>query len=213
MKTRILLADDHQMMRQGLRAFLNGQPGLEVVGEAPNGRAAVECAQKLAPHVVVMDVVMPELNGVEATRQILEKAPGIKVIALSMYGERRFVAQMLEAGASGYVLKDCAIEELAQAIREVTAGRAYLSPQIAGVVVNDIMKGNRQAEPRLTAREREVLQLVAEGHSTQRIAVALSVSAKTIETHRAKIMSKLHIRSVAGLTKYAVRMGITSLDE
>ena len=217
MSMRILLADDHLMMRQGLRALLETQPGMEVVGEAENGRIAVRLAHELVPQVVVMDVMMPDLNGVEATRQIVLGNPGVKVIALSMRSEKQFVAKMLEAGASGYLVKGGDFEELIEAIHAVTSGRAYLSAKVAGAVVNDYVRRLQEKSPayraELTPREREVLQLVAEGHTTKKIASKLNVSAKTIETHRRNIMAKLNIDSVAELTKYAIREGITSLRE
>jgi two-component system, NarL family, response regulator NreC len=224
MSIRVLLAEDHQMVRECLRAALEKEGDIQVVAEAPNGREAVRLALQTLPRVAVMDVVMPELNGIEATRQILAEAPSIKVLALSMHSERQFVAGMLSAGASGYVLKDCAFEELADAIRTVAADQTYLSPGIAGIVVSDYVQqlthppagsapaGGSETAP-LTAREREVAQLLAEGKSTKEIALALQVSPKTIETHRHQIMEKLGIHSIAELTKFAIRAGLTSLDE
>jgi len=215
MGLRILLVDDHQIVRQGLRTLLEKEPDMEVVAEAEDGRAAVRLAREVSPQVVIMDVAMPDLNGIEATRQIVAESPGIKVIALSMHADRRFVANMLKAGASGYLLKDAAFEELAQAIRTVAANRTYLSPEVSDIVVKDYLKGPQEeasAFSLLTAREREVLQLLAEGKSTREIADCLHVSVKTVETHRQQIMSKLDIRSVAELTKYAIREGLSSLD-
>jgi len=217
MSTRILLADDHKIMREGLRSLLAEAFDMEVVAEAEDGRSAVELAKKLSPDVVVMDISMPDLNGVEATRQILKYAPRAKVIALSMHSDRQFVARMLEAGASGYVLKDAAFEELATAIRTVVAGRVHLGPRIAGLVVEDYVQRLPETEPKvsspLTAREREVLQLLAEGKGTKEAARLLKVSAKTVETHRRNIMEKLNLHSIAELTKYAIREGLTSLDD
>jgi DNA-binding NarL/FixJ family response regulator len=214
--TRVLLADDHMIMRQGLRSLLAGTTGLDVLGEAGDGRTAVQMALKLSPDVVVMDVGMPDLNGMEATRQIKAQAPGIKVIALSMHSDGRFIAGMFKAGASGYLLKDSAFEELARAVRTVAAGQTYLSPRIAGVVVEDYLRGKDGAAPTgvslLTDREREVLQLIAEGRSTKETADLLHVSVKTVETHRGRIMARLGLHSVAELTKYAIREGLTSLD-
>lgn len=217
MTIRVLLAEDHKLVRECLRAALETEGDIEVVAEADNGRMAVKLTADKQPNIVVMDVVMPDLNGIEATRQILAKAPGVKVLALSMHSDRRFVAGMLSAGASGYVLKDCAFEELAQAIRMVAANKTYLSPRIAGVVVGDYVKqlagANGQTASVLTAREREVAQLLAEGNSTKGVAATLHVSAKTIETHRRQIMAKLEIHSIAELTKFAIRAGLTSLDD
>jgi len=215
MKTTILIADDHRIMREGLGALLGGERDLEVVGEAPDGREAVRLARELKADVVIMDVGMPGLNGVEATKQIAARAPDAKVLALSMHSDRRFVTEMLRAGAYGYVLKESAFEEVVRAVREVVAGRTYLSPGVVGVVVEDyvshVRKQPSEASP-LTDREREVVQLLAEGESTKRIAARLNVSVKTIETHRKHVMEKLDIHSVAELTKYAVREGLTPLE-
>jgi two-component system response regulator NreC len=215
MGLRILLVDDHQIVRQGLRTLLEKEPDMEVVAEAEDGRAAVRLTREVLPQVVIMDVAMPDLNGIEATRQIVHEFPDIKVIALSMHSDRRFVANMLRAGASGYLLKDSAFEELAQAIRTVAANRTYLSPEVSDIVVKDFLKGPQEAPSAyslLSPREREVLQLMAEGKTTKEIADRLHVSVKTVETHRQQIMTKLEIRSVAELTKYAIREGLASLD-
>ncbi len=217
MSIRVLLVEDHQLVRECLRAALEKEADIEVVAEAADGRAAVKLTQETRPRVVVMDVVMPNLNGIEATRQILAEAPGVKVLALSMHSDRQFVAGMLSAGATGYVLKDCAFEELAEAIHTVARDETYLSPGIAGIVVGDYVKQLSTDELRVTAvhtpREREVAQLFAEGKSTKEVAAALHVSAKTIETHRRQIMNKLGIHGIAELTKYAIRTGLTSLGE
>jgi len=217
MGIRILIADDHQIVRQGLRTLLEKEPDLEVVAEAEDGRATVRMVRELTPEVVIMDVAMPDLNGIEATRQIVSEFPGIKVIALSMYADRRFVVNMLKAGASGYLLKDCAFEELTRAIRLVMAHKTYLSPGVTDIVVKDYMQGTPATTKHsvfsaLTPREREVLQLMAEGKSTSQIAERLHVSVKTIETHRQQVMNKLNIHSVAELTKYAIREGLTTLE-
>ncbi len=216
MSIRILLADDHRIMRQGLRALLEKEADIEVSGEAEEGRTAVQLVRKLKPDVVVMDVGMPDLNGIEATRQINAEAPAAKVLALSMHADKRFVEGMLTAGASGYLLKDDAFEELVSAIRIVAANKMYLSPGIASVVVEDCVRYSRKAESTgriiLTPRQREVLQLLAEGKTTKQIASLLYVSHKTVETHRRQIMEKLDIHSIAELTKYAVREGLTSID-
>ncbi len=213
---RILLADDHKIMREGLKALLEKQEDILVIAEAENGLDAVRLTQKLKPDVVIMDIGMPELNGVEATRRIVAEVPGAKVIALSMHSDRRFVIEMLKVGASGYLLKDSASEELTLAIRAVAANQPYLSPKITDVVIKDYLSALSKTEPTaftiLTAREREVLQLLAEGKTTKQIASALHVSVKTIETHRQQMMEKLNIRSIAELTKYAIREGLTSLE-
>lgn len=216
MSLRIILADDHQLLRQGLRALLEDEADLEVVGEAENGHEAVRLCKQLRPDLVVMDVGMPQLNGMEATRQILADNAAVRVLALSMHSDRRFAAGMLQAGAAGYLLKDAALEELVRAIRTVAAGKTYLSPAITEVVMEDYVQRLGAVEGGafavLSAREREVLQALAEGKSTREIAAALHVSVKTIETHRQQIMNKLDIHSVAELTKYAVREGLTSLE-
>ena len=216
MSLRILLADDHRIMREGLRSLLEKQPDMEVIAEAENGRTTVRLSRELKPDVVVMDIAMPDLNGIEATRQIFAESPGVKVIALSMLSDTKFVREMLSAGASGYLLKDSAFEELDSALRTVTNNQTYLSPKIAGLVVKDylgtISTKESSTSPILTNREREVTQLFAEGKTTKQIASRLYVSIKTVETHRKKIMDKLGISSIAELTKYAIREGLTSLD-
>ena len=215
MITRIILADDHQIVRAGLRALLTADPHLEVVGEAGDGLAALALAEKLDADVVVIDISMPGLNGIEATQKIRTRAPRTKIVALSMHADRHHVADMLRAGASGYLLKDSAGEELTLAIRTVMAGKTYLSPGIAALVADGFARGGVQEQTVrsiLTEREREVLQRLAEGKSLKEIAFDLGVSVKTIETHRAKISEKLGISSIAELTKYAIREGLTSLD-
>ncbi len=217
MSIRILLADDHKITRQGLRSLLEKQQDMEVVAEAENGRIAVRLAAEMAPDVVIMDVTMPDLNGVEATRQIVEASPDIRVIALSMHSDTTFVTEMLKSGAAGYLLKDCAFEELTRAIRTVINDKVYLSPSISGVVVEDYIHRISKTAPEdsdvLSDREREVLQLMAEGGSTKQIATKLHISIKTVETHRRQIMSKLGIHTIAELTKYAIRKGLTSLEK
>jgi DNA-binding NarL/FixJ family response regulator len=212
---RIILADDHRIVRQGLRILLEAEPDMEVIAEADNGRKVLKQAQELAPDVIIMDLSMPELNGVEATRQILSGAPEVKVVALSMHSDSLFVLNMIKAGASGYLLKDCALEELVKAIRTVVSHKTYLSPGVSDIVIRDFVTGwqttNSSAFSVLSAREREVLQLMAEGKTTNQIADGLCVSVKTVEAHRKQVMTKLGIHSVAELTKYAIRQGLTSL--
>jgi DNA-binding NarL/FixJ family response regulator len=216
MTLRVVLADDHEIIREGLRSLMEKDRHLEVVAEAGDGRAAVRLAKKLSPDVVVMDISMPGLNGMEATRQITAASPRTKVVALSMHSEKRFVVEMLRAGASAYVLKKCAFQELVQAVRAVARHGTYLSPQVAGPVVEACLKNMSDGEPPfaspLTPREREVLQLLSEGHSSKETAFILKLNVKTIDTHRHRIMKKLNCRSLADLTKYAIREGITSLD-
>lgn len=212
MKIKVIIVDDHQMVREGLRSLLVGEKDMEVIAEAGDGWEGVRLAEKLTPDVVIMDIAMPELNGIEATRQILERTTGIRVMVLSMHSDKRFVERTLKAGASGYLLKDCAFEELVRAIRTVMAGQIYLSPGIASLVVREYIENGLDAPPVLSAREREVLQLITEGKSTREIGLLLHISIKTVETHRQQIMKKLRLRTVAELTKYAIREGLTTLD-
>jgi two-component system, NarL family, response regulator NreC len=212
MPIRILLADDHQMIRAGLRSLLRDQAGMEVIAEATDGRTAVRLAAELSPDVVIMDIHMPDLNGIEATRQIRgANSNGPKVIALSAHSDERYAREMLRAGASGYVLKHAAFEELAAALKAVVANQTYLSPSVSQVAVNDDVKSGT-AFSTLTAREREVLQLLAEGKATKQVAMHLKVSVKTVETHRKNLMDKLGMDSVAELTKYAIREGLTTAE-
>jgi DNA-binding NarL/FixJ family response regulator len=215
MSIKILLADDHKLIREGLRALISEEPGMAVVAEAEDGRTAVQQTAKLSPDVVIMDISMPGLNGIEATRQILSKSPAPKVIALSMHMERRMILEMLNAGASGYLLKDCAFGEVIRAIETVMSNCTYLSPRIADIIVKDyvhrIPRNDLSSLTLLSPREREVLQLLAEGRKTRDIAVTLHVSAKTVDTYRLQIMEKLGIHSIAELTKYAIREGLTSI--
>ena len=216
MSIRVLLSDDHRIVREGLRTLLEKEPDLEVVGEAEDGHSTVELARKLRPQVVVMDITMPGLNGIEATRRITEEVPAVKVLALSMHVDARFVERILKVGATGYLPKDCASKELTRAIRTVSANQTYLSPTIADIVRRDYLRQGSKADSSvfsiLTAREREVLQLLAEGKTTKDIAFRLGVSVKTIETYRQHIMAKLNLRSLAQITKYAIREGLTSLE-
>ncbi len=216
MAIRVLLVDDHQIVLNGFRSLLETQPDVEVVGQATDGRTALQLARELSPDVIVMDVTMPDLNGIETTRRIARDCPDIEVLGLSMHPSRRVVTQMLRAGAKGYLLKTCELDELIRAVRVVASGRTYLSPEIAGGVVEGCVQHapTDQLAPcaPLSSREREVLQLVAEGKSTKEIASALHVSVKTIEAHRGHIMDKVGIRTIAGLTKYAIREGLTPLE-
>lgn len=216
MDIRILLADDHKITRDGLKALLDSQKNMTVIGEAENGRQAVRLALELAPDVIVMDINMPELNGIEATRQIIAELPETKIIALSMYSDKRYVVGMLKAGVSGYLLKNCAFDELVSAISAVVANQNYMSQKIANTVMKDyaniLESSDSSPASQLTAREREVLQLIAEGLKTKDIAGRIHVSVKTVETHRQQIMRKLNAKSVAELTKIALREGLTSLD-
>ena len=204
------------MVRTGIATMIGLESDMEIVGEADNGRAAVELAQKLSPNVILMDITMPELNGIDATRQIVVQDPAPKIIALSLHSDQRYVADALKAGASGYVVKDTPLDELLLAIRAVFRGKVYLSPQIAGSVLHNFRRcvpaSSSPDFATLSAREREVLQLIAEGKSTKAIASALYVSKKTIDTHRAHILSKLHASSVAELAKHAIREGLTSVE-
>jgi DNA-binding NarL/FixJ family response regulator len=212
----ILLVDDHQMMREGLRAVLEQEPDLHVAGEAADGRAALEACDRLQPDVVVMDVGMPGLDGIEATRQLQSRAPRARVVALSMNADRRYVQAMLSAGAWAYLVKSAASDELIRALRAVSHGEKYVSPAVAGAAVDALGGGSAavRADPRgqLSPREREVLQLIAEGLTSKEIAMRLRVAVSTIETHRKQIMAKLDLRSVAELTKFAIRAGLTSLE-
>lgn len=215
MAIKILLVDDHRLLREGLRSLLEEQKDITVVGEAENGKHAVQLAAKLVPDIIIMDISMPGLNGINATCQISSACAKSKVIALSMHTERRTVLEMINAGASGYLLKDCAFEEVVQAVRTVAGNNTYLSPKIANIVIKDyvhrIPKSELSALFGLTTREREVLQLLSEGKKTKDVADVLRVSVKTAEAYRQHIMEKLNIYSIAELTKLAIREGLTSL--
>jgi len=216
MSMRIILADDHKIIRDGLRSLLEQEEDIEVVAQAKTGNETIELVAKFLPNAVIMDIGMPDMNGIEATRHIINSFENVKVIALSMHSDRKFVIEMLKAGASGYLLKNCAFEELANAIRTVTAGKTYLSPSITDIVVDNYVRGSGDNEPSvfsvLTRREREVLQLLAESKTTKQVAMILHISPKTVETHRLKIMKKLNLDNMAALTKYAIREGLTSLE-
>jgi DNA-binding NarL/FixJ family response regulator len=216
MTLKILLADDHQLLRDGLRSLLEKQHGVQVVAEAENGRKAVELAKETNPGLIIMDLNMPDLNGIEATRRILKESPRIKIIALSMHSDKRYVTRALQAGATGYVLKDNAFDELTKAIQRVMQNRIYLSPEINQVVVKEYLEKSKQLDQPaysvLTEREREVVQLIAEGKSTKEIAALLKISIKTVETYRQLTMDKLNIHYIADLIKFAIREGLSSLD-
>jgi two-component system NarL family response regulator len=216
MSIRILLVDDHQMMRDGLRSILDLEDDLDVVGEAGNGYEALEMARTRRPDVIVMDIGMKDLNGIETTRQIMAHNSRAKVIALSTHSSEPYVISMLEAGASGYVLKDAAVDEMRRAIRVVADGSHYLSPEIAGTVVTSRLRApaaeGASASAALAPRERQILQLLAEGHTSSEIARQLHIATTTVDSHRRNIMKKLDLHSVAELTKYAIREGLTSLE-
>ncbi len=211
MKIKVLLVDDHKIVRDGLRALLEKEADMAVVSESDNGRDAVKLAGEILPDVLVMDIAMPEMNGVDAARRIVADNPECGILVLSMLGDKRFVIEMLNAGVKGYLLKDCAADELVRAIRAIHRGEMYLSPHISGCIIKDIINQVPEAPPVLTLREREVLQLLAEGKKAKEIAYMLCLSSKTVDTFRQSIMKKLGINSVAELTKYAIREGLTSL--
>lgn len=212
--TTVLLADDHEIVREGLRAMLQAQEDIEVVGEAENGRQIIKMTRQKNPDLVIMDIAMPDLNGIDATMALKEEFPDIRVIALSMHSDKRFVLGMLKAGASGYLLKECAFQELITAVRSVLSGGAYISPKIAGHVLSDYVQKSADKAASgietLSGREREVLQLIAEGKSTKEIASSLNISVKTVETRRKGLMDKLGVKTIADLVKFAIREGMIS---
>jgi DNA-binding NarL/FixJ family response regulator len=214
-KIRVLLADDHTVVRQGLRALLASEPDMEIVGEAENGRQAVDLVKSLHPHVAVIDIAMPVLNGLQATRQITRACPGTKVLILSSYSDDEYVQQVTEVGAAGYLVKQTAANDLLKAIREASKGNAFFSPAIAKRLrdhCREVMAAGgspvRRRSDYLTSREAEVLQLIAEGRANKQIAAELSISIKTVEKHRQQVMNKLGIHDVAGLTRHAIAKGI-----
>lgn len=214
-QTRVVLADDHTLIRAGLRMVVDAQPDLTVVGEAEDGRAAVAMAQKLKPDVIVMDIGMPNLNGIEACRQIRESIPDTQIVMLSMHSDEGYVLRALKAGAKAYLLKDSAEADLARAIRSAAAGKSFFSPAVGKVLLEDYMRklqrtGAEDSYDLLSPREREILQLVAEGNSSKDIANLLDLSVYTVETHRARIMQKLNLRGIPELILYAVRKGVIS---
>jgi DNA-binding NarL/FixJ family response regulator len=214
MSIRILIADDHQIVRQGLKNLLETEQDMEVVGEAGYGITTLDLARELIPDIIVMDVKMPKLNGIEASRQVHSELPDVKVIALSIYADPRFVINMLRTGVSGYLIKECAFEELTQAIRQVMADKTYLSPEVADIILKDYIQSDSPGASSsvLTSREREILQFLSEGKRTKEIAKLLDISVKTVDTHRHHIMRKLNFGSMAELTKFAIREGLTTLE-
>jgi DNA-binding NarL/FixJ family response regulator len=216
MAIRVLLVDDHHIVRDGMRALIERQEGMEVAAEAENGRKALQMARRHKPDIVIMDIGMPDLNGIDASRKILEELPEIRIIALSMHGDKQFVQGMLRAGVKGYLIKDCASEELIRSIRVVRSGNVYISPYVATFMIEDFLhplpENVSSFHTELSTREREVLQLIAEGRSTKTISEALHISVKTVETHRKNIMDKVNLHTVADLTKYAIRYGLTSVE-
>jgi two-component system response regulator NreC len=214
MSIRIILADDHTIVRHGLNKLIQQQENMEVIAQAADGRSTVELTRELLPDMVIMDIGMPDLNGIGATGQIIREFPQVKVIGLSMHSGKKFVIEMLKAGASGYLLKDCALEELTTAVKAVASGKIYLSPSITDVVVENYVRHSERKESSafslLSQREREVLQLMAEGKTTKQIGLKLHISPKTVEGHRLRLMEKLNMDSVAKLTKYAIQEGLTS---
>jgi DNA-binding NarL/FixJ family response regulator len=214
-KIRILIGDDHTLLRQGLRKILEEQPGWQIIAEAGDGREAVRHAIALRPDVAVLDIGMPLLNGIEATRQIVRRSPSVRILILSMHSDEAYVVRVLQAGAKGYLLKDSADTDLIRAVAAVAAGKSFFSPAVAGVMLDDYVrrlaeKGLGDRYDLLSEREREIFQLIAEGHSNKEIADLLSVSPSTIETHRAHILEKLDIHNIAELVLYAVRRGVIS---
>ncbi len=216
MAVKILMVDDHKIVLEGLCALVNNEPDIEVIGQARDGREAIKMAHELKPDVIVMDVHMPGMDGVDATRRIANDFPDIKIIALTMYPKKSFVTEMLSAGASGYILKDDAFTELVKAINTVMDGQAYLCPKAASALVDHYVRNHPQNIPAnilLTNRQREVLKLLAEGKSTKEIALILKLSPKTIDACRHRVMEKLNVQNIAELVKYAIREGLTPLED
>jgi DNA-binding NarL/FixJ family response regulator len=215
MSIRIILADDHEILRHGLSKSFEHESDIKVIGQASNGHSAVEMVRELLPDVVIMDIGMPDLNGVEATRKIIKNTPKVKVIGLSMHSSDKYVREMFKAGASGYLLKNCPFEELTEAVRTVAGGKTFISPAIGDMIVKEYASkpdDEKSVFSILSQREREVLQLLAEGKTTKQIAKRLHISPKTVEAHRLKIMERLDIDNVAQLTKYAIQEGLTEAE-
>lgn len=215
-KIKLIIADDHKIIRDGLKALVEKDEDIEVVAETCNGRSLIDLLQNHNPQVIIMDISMPEMNGIEATRLIKSEFPEIKIIALSMHSDRRYVSEMLKSGANGYMLKDCAYNEMKTAIRHVMQDKTYLSSGVAGMVIDDyISRLHDEIDSPLkvlTDREKEVMQFIAEGYSTKEIAGKINLSVKTIETHRKNTMDKLGVYSIAALTKMAIKEGLIKLD-
>ncbi|MBP1695098.1 MAG: TRAP-type C4-dicarboxylate transporter, periplasmic solute-binding protein [Deltaproteobacteria bacterium] len=215
-KIRVLLAEDHTIVRQGIAALLGAESDMEVVGEASNGLEAIELAKKLSPEVILMDIGMRQLNGLEATREIKRQFPSMKILVLTMYENEEWIFQILKAGASGYLIKDSAMTDLTSALRVVYQGDSYLSPSISKMVIEEYIRKAESGEKKgvedlLSGREREILQLIAEGNSVPQISSLLCISKKTVEAHKTHIMEKLNIHDKVGLIKYAIRSGLTKL--
>jgi len=213
MELKILIVDDHKILRDGLKNMIEKFPTFKVVGEATNGREALNLTQKLKPDVVIMDVAMEGLNGVEATQQIVQQSPETKVIGLSMHSNKRFILGMFKAGAYGYLLKDCDSSELIEAIKTVSQNKKHISQRISGAIVDELISPTKKEESELSHREKEILQLIAEGKSSKEIAEILFLSSKTVDSHRKNIMDKLELFTIPDLTKYAIKTGLTSLDD
>ncbi len=211
--TRVLIADDHTLVRAGIRSLLDKLPGIKVVAESSNGTEVLRLVAEHQPQIVLMDIAMPELNGLEATRQLAELHPNVRVVILSIYSDEEHVYQALRAGASGYLLKGGSIEELELAIRSAARGETFLSPQISRPVIDEYVRRTRASHPEeiLSSRQRQVLQLIAEGKTMKQVALDLSISVKTVETHRAQLMDRLNIHDVAGLVRYAIKMGLVNI--
>jgi two-component system response regulator NreC len=216
-KIKVLLAEDHTIVRKGIRSLLDGEPDIEVVGEAEDGREAVEKVEELSPDIVLMDITMPHLNGLDATRQIKKMFPEVKVLGLTMYTNEEYILQLLQAGASGYLVKQTAPDELVSAIQAAHRGEAFLSPAVSKTIIEEYLRHNEttiqeDSYDKLTIREREILQLVTEGYSNREISEKLHISIKTVGVHRTNLMEKLDIHNTPELVKYAIRKGIISLE-
>ena len=212
MKIKILLVDDHQILRDGIRNVIEKNISMEVIAEAKDGREAIKLCKQLKPNVVIMDIAMEGLNGVEATTRIVQENPETKIIALSMHSNKRFVLGMFKAGAYGYLLKDCDSDELIKAIKTVSINQKYIAQNISAVILNEFISGEQEEEI-LTSREKEILQLIAEGKSSKDIGEILFLSSKTVDSHRKNIMDKLELHSLPELTKYAIKIGLINLDK